>query len=73
MRVRTGFLENAVMRVRELVARGDIQDALAASYEVRRYFEWIKKDLSPAARGFLFEEIQTLPAPISRRPQSFVL
>jgi hypothetical protein len=64
MRVRTGFLKNAVTQVRELVAHGDIQDALNASYEVRRYFEWIKKDLSPAARGVFLEEIQTLPTRI---------
>ena len=61
MRVRTGFLRRAVIQVRELATHGDIQDALTASYEVRRYFEWIKEDLSPFERGILFEQIQTLP------------
>jgi len=41
-----------------------MEDALNGSRELRRYFEWIKEDLSPAERGVLFEQIQTLPKPI---------
>ena len=40
-----------------------MEDALHASSERRRYFEWIKKDLSPAERGFLFEESQPFQPP----------
>jgi hypothetical protein len=64
IRLRTGFLRNAVIRIRELAARGDMEDALSGSNELRRYFEWIKEDLSPAERGSLFEQIQTLPKPV---------
>lgn len=67
MRWRTGFLRSAVMQVRELAAHGDMEDALNGSGELRRYFEWIKEDLSPAERGVLFEEIQTLPKPIENQ------
>jgi len=55
------------MQVRELAAHGDMEDALNGSGELRRYFEWIKEDLSPAERGVLFEEIQTLPKPIENQ------
>lgn len=61
MRLRTGFLRSAVIRVRELAAHGDMEEALNRSSELRRYFEWIKEDLFPAERGVLFEQIQTLP------------
>lgn len=60
-RLRTGFLRSAVTQVRELAAHGDMEDALNGSNELRRYFEWIKEDLSPAERLVLFEQIQTLP------------
>jgi hypothetical protein len=41
MRLRTGFLREAVLRVRELVAQGEINEAIVKGAEVRRYFEWI--------------------------------
>jgi hypothetical protein len=53
----------------ELAAHGDMEDALNGSSELRRYFEWVKGDLSPAERGFLFEQIQTLPKPIETRDE----
>jgi hypothetical protein len=61
MRLRVDFLRSAVVQLRELAVCGDMEDALNGSIELRRYFEWIKKDLSPDARGALFEQIQTLP------------
>jgi hypothetical protein len=63
-RLRVGFLRSAVMQVRQLAANGDMEDALNGSKELRRYFEWIKEDLSLAERGALFEQIQTLPKPV---------
>ena len=50
-----------------MAAHGDMEDALNASSELRRYFEWVKEDLSPAERGALFQEIQTLPKSIEVR------
>jgi hypothetical protein len=67
MRLRTGFLQRAVLRVRQLAAHGDMEDALNASSELRCYFEWVKENLSPAERGVFFQQIQTLPKPIEIR------
>jgi hypothetical protein len=61
--MRTDFLRSAVIRVRELVAHGDMEDALNGSGEVRRYFEWVKEDLAPVERAVLSEQIQALPKP----------
>jgi hypothetical protein len=61
MRLRTGFLRSAVMQVWELAAHGKREDAMNGSDELRRYFEWIKEDLSPVERSVLSEQIQTLP------------
>jgi hypothetical protein len=64
MRLRADFLRSAVIQVRELAAHGDMEDALSGSGELRRYFEWVKKDLSADQRTLLSEQIQTLPKPI---------
>jgi hypothetical protein len=64
IRLRTGFLRSAVIRIRELAAHGYMEDAVNRSSELRRYFEWVKEDLSPDQRGLLFEQIQTLPKPL---------
>jgi len=53
-----------VIQVRELAAHGDMEDALNGSGELRRYFEWVKEDLSADQRALLSEQIQTLPRPI---------
>jgi hypothetical protein len=66
MRLRVGLLRSAVRQVRELVAHGDMEDALNRSNELRHYFEWIKEDLSLAERRVLFEQIQTLPNRLNR-------
>jgi hypothetical protein len=65
MQLRTGFLQRAVLRVREVAAHGDMEAALNGSSELRRYFEWIKEDLPPAERGLLFEQIQALPKAVN--------
>ncbi|MGD0132614.1 MAG: hypothetical protein ABSE57_11235 [Bryobacteraceae bacterium] len=64
MRLRADFLRSAVIQVRELAAHGDMEDALNGSGELRRYFEWVKDDLSADQRALLSEQIQTLPRPI---------
>jgi hypothetical protein len=46
-----------------------MEDALTRSSELRRYFEWVKEELSPAERNVLFEEIQTLPKPVELTDQ----
>ena len=68
MLLRTEYLQRAVQRVSQLAAHGDLIDALNASSELRRYFEWVKEVLPPAAKGVLFQQIQTLPkAHLNRR------
>lgn len=65
VRLRTGFLKQAVARVRELVADGEIDEALMAADQVRNYFEWVKKDISPEDRGPISEQITALPGSFS--------
>jgi hypothetical protein len=60
MRLRADFLRSALIQVRELAAHGDMEGALNGSDELRRYFEWVKEDLSPDQRALLSEQIQTL-------------
>jgi hypothetical protein len=64
MRLRADFFRSAVIQVRELAGHGDMEDALNGSGELRRYFEWVKEDLSPDQRGLLSEQIQTLQNPL---------
>jgi hypothetical protein len=61
VRLRTGFLKRAIARVRELAAHGEIDEALLAADQVRSYFDWVKKDISPEDRGHIFEQITALP------------
>jgi len=69
-RLRAGFLRRAVIRIRELVAHGETDEALIGSTELRRYFEWIKEELPPGERGLLFQQIQTLPGTFQIRRDS---
>ena len=66
-RLRTGFLQRAVLRVRQLAAHGDMEDALNASSELRHYFEGVKENLSAGERAVFFRQIQTLPKPTEIR------
>jgi hypothetical protein len=61
VRLRTGFLKEAIARVRELAAHGEIDEALMAADQVRSYFEWVKEDISPEDRAPIFEQIIALP------------
>jgi len=66
-RLRTGFLKRAVLQVREMAAHGELDEALTAVGELRRYFEWVKDDFSVEERGELLDQIQALSGKIRAR------
>jgi hypothetical protein len=61
IRLRTGFLKQAVMRVRGMVADGEIYEATMKAQDLQRYFEWVRETLSPEDRRSLWQQIQALP------------
>jgi hypothetical protein len=67
IRLRTGFLHHAVLRVREMVAAGEIHEAIAAGQELRRYFGWVGETVSPEERDLLLNQIQALPGNLRAR------
>jgi len=58
-RIRTEYLSQAVLQVRELATHSSI-DARHAAGELRRYFKSAQDGLLPEQRGPLFKQLQAL-------------
>jgi hypothetical protein len=61
IRLRTGFLKQAVERVLGMVAEGKIDEATIEGQELQRYFEWVGETLSPEDKRALSQQIEALP------------
>jgi hypothetical protein len=69
VRLRTSFIQRAVVRVRELATQGQIDDAIVAGTELRRYFEWVRGAISREEMAPLTEQIQALPGCLDKNLQ----
>ena len=69
VRLRTRFIKGAVVRVRELATHGQIDDAIVAGTELRRYFEWVRGAISREEMAPLSEQIQDLPGRLNKSLQ----
>jgi hypothetical protein len=67
IRLRTGFLKDAVTRIRGMVDAGETYEAVIAGAELRRYFEWVRETLAPEDGRALWQQIQTLPGNFNAR------
>jgi hypothetical protein len=61
IRLRTGYLKHAIMRIRGLVDAGESYEAIIAAAELRRYFGSVRETLSPEDGRALWQQIQALP------------
>ena len=58
--IRTNFLRLAILKVRTLVAKQELEEAQEAGDELKNYFEWMKDDMVPCVGEALYEQILVL-------------
>jgi propanediol dehydratase large subunit len=60
LHIRQEFLKGAILRVRAMVARGQLEEVNAAVNELTRYFGWVKGNFSQEVQERIFLQLQNL-------------